>query len=76
MTVLTHDILADCQAFPRTTAKRHGGVNRWIGRTLAVWAARIRERRAFGSLDHRDLRDLGLSRWEVERELAKPFWRG
>jgi uncharacterized protein YjiS (DUF1127 family) len=30
----------------------------------------------FAALDRRDLSDLSLSRWEVERELAKPFWRG
>ncbi len=45
-------------------------------RTLRVWRARIGERHAFPVLGERDLRDLRLSRWDVERELAKPFWRG
>ena len=45
-------------------------------RTLRLWVARHRERQDFTLVDERDLRDLGLSRWELERELAKPFWRG
>jgi uncharacterized protein YjiS (DUF1127 family) len=44
-------------------------------RTLRLWGARIRERHTFPVLDERDLRDLRVSRWDVERELAKPFWR-
>jgi uncharacterized protein YjiS (DUF1127 family) len=47
----------------------------WIGDRLGTWRRRIQERRAFAHLDQRDLRDMGLSRWEVEREVAKPFWR-
>jgi uncharacterized protein YjiS (DUF1127 family) len=46
-----------------------------IGRLLRLRRARIRERQAFPALDERDLRDLGVSRWELERELSKPFWR-
>ena len=44
-------------------------------RTLRLWGARIRDRHTFPVLDERDLRDLRVSRWDVERELAKPFWR-
>jgi uncharacterized protein YjiS (DUF1127 family) len=47
-----------------------------LSRTLRLWRSRIRERQAFPVIDDRDLRDLGVSRWEVDRELAKPFWRG
>ena len=46
-----------------------------VVRTLRLWRARIRERHAFPVLDERDLRDLRVSRWDVERELSKPFWR-
>ena len=45
-------------------------------RTLELWRSRIRERGSFTVVDERDLRDLGMSRWQFERELAKPFWRG
>ena len=47
-----------------------------LGRMLGLWRSRARERHAFQALEDRDLRDLGLSRYDVERELAKPFWRG
>jgi len=36
---------------------------------------RARQRRSLADLDDRRLRDLGLSRADVEREAAKPFWR-
>jgi len=49
---------------------------RSVGRTLRLWGARIKERHAFPVLDERELRDLRMSRWQVEQELAKPFWRG
>lgn len=45
-------------------------------RTLRLWHARRSARHAFPVLTERELRDLRLSRWDVERELAKPFWRG
>jgi uncharacterized protein YjiS (DUF1127 family) len=47
-----------------------------LARTLRLWRSRIRDRNAYPLLDERDLRDLRVSRWDVERELAKPFWRG
>ena len=36
---------------------------------------RSRQRRALESLDDAMLRDLGISRADVMREAAKPFWR-
>ena len=46
---------------------------------LAAWARRcaerVRQRRALARLDDRLLRDVGLSRTDVQWELARPFWR-
>lgn len=39
------------------------------------WRIRSRERRILLELDDRMLRDLGLTRGEVDRESTKPFWR-
>jgi uncharacterized protein YjiS (DUF1127 family) len=39
------------------------------------WSERSRERHVLAELDDRALHDIGLSRSEVEREAAKPFWR-
>jgi len=36
---------------------------------------RARQRRALVALDDRLLRDVGLSRADVEQEYSRPFWR-
>ena len=43
--------------------------------TVFSWQDRIRQRRHLASLDNRLLRDIGLSRVDVEQETTKPFWR-
>ncbi len=43
-------------------------------RTLLTWQGRDRQRRALAQLDARMLKDVGLSRAEVDLELRKPFW--
>jgi uncharacterized protein YjiS (DUF1127 family) len=73
---------------PMTLALMHGhsgtsvlgerSVGSGIGRTIAfVFEAleRQRTRRDLASLDDRMLRDIGLSRYEVEMELRRPWWR-
>ena len=54
----------------------------WRGVRLALfrrlwcaWRQQVRERRTLAQLGERDLRDLGLIRADLERELARPFWR-
>ena len=42
---------------------------------MFAWQDRSRQRRHLASLDHRLLRDIGLSRVDVEQETTKPFWR-
>lgn len=41
---------------------------------LEVWML-DRERRALQAMDDAALKDMGLSRADIEGELAKPFWR-
>ncbi len=43
-------------------------------RTLLTWQERDQQRRALAQLDARMLKDIGLSRAEVDLELRKPFW--
>ncbi len=43
-------------------------------RTLLTWQERDRQRHALAQLDARMLKDVGLSRAEVDLELRKPFW--
>jgi uncharacterized protein YjiS (DUF1127 family) len=42
---------------------------------LLSWQQRARERHRLASFDEHMLRDLGLSRADIEFELRKPFWR-
>jgi uncharacterized protein YjiS (DUF1127 family) len=42
---------------------------------LWTWRGRARERWALLGLDERMLKDVGLSRADVEGEAGKPFWR-
>ena len=39
------------------------------------WRERAHQRRTLARLDDRLLRDMGLSRSDVEKEVVKPFWR-
>jgi uncharacterized protein YjiS (DUF1127 family) len=43
--------------------------------TMLRWARRRRARYELAQLDERLLRDVGLTRQQVERERSKPFWR-
>ncbi len=55
-----------------------GGVKFAIVRVfemLGVWQARERQRHHLRELDDRLLRDMGISRADVELEASKPFWR-
>lgn len=42
---------------------------------VLAWQERATERAHLATLDDRLLRDIGLSRSDVERESSLPFWR-
>jgi uncharacterized protein YjiS (DUF1127 family) len=42
---------------------------------VRCWVRRARERIELARLDHRMLRDIGVTPNEAERECNKPFWR-
>ena len=42
---------------------------------LLHWHELARQRRALLALDHRMLKDVGISRAEAEREARRSFWR-
>lgn len=42
---------------------------------LRHWRRRARGRADLLRLDHRELRDIGVTPGEAARECAKPFWR-
>jgi uncharacterized protein YjiS (DUF1127 family) len=43
--------------------------------TVLAWQHRISERRQLQMLDQRMLRDIGLTRVDIDLETRKPFWR-
>ena len=50
----------------------------WIKRSVdlvATWSARQKQRHDLAMLNDEALRDIGLTRSDVERETAKPFWQ-
>jgi uncharacterized protein YjiS (DUF1127 family) len=51
-----------------------GVVTRLFDQVMS-WLDSARQRRHLGELDDRLLRDIGLSRAEVEHELSRPFWQ-
>ena len=43
--------------------------------TVLDWQDRARQRHRLGEMDDHLLRDIGLSRADLEHESSKPFWR-
>jgi len=43
---------------------------------LLDWMDRARARHSLAGLTESELKDIGLSRGDVEFEIRKPFWRG
>ena len=46
-----------------------------LWKILELWQERSRQRRQLLELDDRLLKDIGVSRADVEREAYKPFWK-
>ncbi len=72
-----------CQAMSQSgaTTRREGlggkllrAVTR-VADAILLWQERATQRAHLATLDDHMLRDLGLSRADVEREAAVPFWR-
>ena len=50
----------------------------WLGRAydqFLIWLERSRERQHLAMLSDHMLKDIGLTRVDVEAEASKPFWR-
>jgi uncharacterized protein YjiS (DUF1127 family) len=44
-------------------------------RLVRLWRRRVRDRALLAAFDDRMLRDIGVTRADVTREIDKPFWR-
>ena len=62
--------------FVRPTRPKTGrGLATHLFDQVFTWLDRSRQRRHLSELDDRLLRDIGVSRAEVEHEISLPFWR-
>ncbi len=59
---------------PRGRRSDSGLVTRVLD-VLLGWLERSRQRRHLAELDDRLLRDIGVSRVDVDAEISRPFWR-
>jgi uncharacterized protein YjiS (DUF1127 family) len=75
MSASTCGHLIDCQVSQRSAPARPAAALATIRRAVTRWRSRLRERRVLDSFADRDLHDLGLSRWDIEREISRPLWR-
>ena len=80
---------AQCTTLPRAAAQPGGQASQatagFVGsiirlpaaliETLLVWQERATERLALRRMDDHLLKDMGLSRADVEHEASIPFWR-
>jgi uncharacterized protein YjiS (DUF1127 family) len=51
------------------------GLLTYASEQVLAWLERARQRRQLQRLSEHMLKDIGLSRADVEVEVAKPFWR-
>jgi uncharacterized protein YjiS (DUF1127 family) len=71
MAALVHELLINSQLSAQHARAALSG----LGATLALWSRRWREAQELARLEDRELRDIGLTRTDVQMALAKPFWR-
>lgn len=73
-----------CETLHQTAGVATGSAGVWtelrrlpgkLAETILVWQERAAERAHLAALDDRLLKDIGLSRADVERETSIPFWR-
>ena len=76
MPIAVTSSMINCQPARTAPMPRVTALLRSAGEIVAQWRERARHRRGFPALSERELSDLGISRWDFEHELKKPFWRG
>jgi|1186.fasta_scaffold505207_1 uncharacterized protein YjiS (DUF1127 family) len=72
MATLVHEPLTICQPKVAPAPLRPLA---WLHDLVGAWSMRRQDRMTYARMSERDLRDTGINRWEIERELARPFWR-
>ena len=73
-TTLTSKCSLAGAAAPRRQ-RRPGPIAMLLLDLLSTWLQRARDRRALHGLDDGMLKDIGLTRADIDLEAHKPFWR-
>jgi len=68
-------VYASVARYAGNATKARSGLIVRLADELLDWADRARSRRELRTLDDRALHDIGVSRYDAEREADKPFWR-
>ena len=50
-------------------------IARRVIKKIYAWRTRSQQRKQLASLSEHMLKDMGLTRYEVNKEVDKPFWR-
>lgn len=75
MSVETLNIIECCSAQHGTKSEaRLGDTLKNVQSTLFAWVQRHRSRKALAELNEHMLRDVGLTKEQVQAEIIKPFW--
>ena len=72
-----HNNLTECLPIYETNSK-YGNLRVFVKQAIkqiAYWMERSKQRRALARLDDHMLEDIGYSHTEVQKEIAKPFWK-
>lgn len=75
MSAIAQPGLTDCHPIISRSAASRDTWQHTFSRAFRAWRTRQKDRRALALLTDRDFHDIGHTRWELEDELAKPFWR-
>jgi uncharacterized protein YjiS (DUF1127 family) len=76
-TAITHIRFCEKKEGQRRNAA-HASLTQMVRRSVVLlirWWRRAEDRNRLSIMSERELRDLGLSRRDADREIRKPFWR-
>ncbi len=67
-------------AEPFVSSVKHAAARGWCFGVRLIshldrWLERMRQRRSLALMSDRDLKDIGINRYDALKEWEKPFWR-
>lgn len=75
MTTRTECLDSPAQSASLAPTRGIGGFLAGLLYRLAEWQERAEQRTHLAGMDHRMLKDIGISSVDADRESSKPFWK-